>query len=284
MSDSKEILYVSDLDGTLLTPQSCLPDEAADRLNHLIDKGLQFTIATARNYDSVYPVLCRLNLNIPVILFNGVYLTDFKSGKNIDHIESLCPDVVRELMAIAKPYKIDPFIYIYEDRHQVFYRNTANQASRNYLEYVNGLGSGNVMEYVPNYEFLKVASVSGILFIGTFHILEGLYKDLTENYRDKLNMYFAEDISQPKFYWLQIFHPKANKGSMLIKLAKLMELQIEKTVAFGDYLNDIEMFNVVGRSIAMANALPEVREAADEIIGSNSDLAVVEYLEKQILM
>ena len=82
MANPKELIYVSDLDGTLLKPNSFLPQEAIERLNYLLEKGLRFTIATARNYDSVQPILKNLNLNIPVILFNGVYLTNFQTGEN----------------------------------------------------------------------------------------------------------------------------------------------------------------------------------------------------------
>ena len=47
--NAKDFLFVSDLDGTLLLPDGTLPKEYKERLNRLIDDGLQFTIATARN-------------------------------------------------------------------------------------------------------------------------------------------------------------------------------------------------------------------------------------------
>ena len=81
--DPRELLYVSDLDGTLLDKDGKLPEESVKRLNRLIDNGLNFTIATARNYDSTYPILRGLNLKHPVILFNGVYLTELQTGENI---------------------------------------------------------------------------------------------------------------------------------------------------------------------------------------------------------
>ena len=71
-TDPRKLLYVSDLDGTLLDGDGQLPEDSVKRLNQLIDKGLNFTIATARNYDSAYPLLKGLNLKYPVILFNGV--------------------------------------------------------------------------------------------------------------------------------------------------------------------------------------------------------------------
>ena len=281
MNDPRENLYISDLDGTLLTPDSYFPTEAVNRLNHLIENGLKFTIATARSYDSAHPVLSRVNLNLPVILFNGVYLTDFQSGQNLALTASLCPNVVGDLMELAKPLKLDPFVYTYKNRHQVFYRNLTNDASKSYLDYVNKLGSKNHFQYVSNFRFLEMENVPGMLFIDTFSVLEPLYRALNETHHDKVKVYFAKDLSQPEFYWLQIFHPCANKGNMLEKLANHLKIPLEKTIVFGDYLNDLEMFDVAGRALAVANALPEVLAAADEVIGTNADLAVVEYLEKQ---
>jgi len=50
-------------------------------------------------------------------------------------------------------------------------------------------------------------------------------------------------------------------------------------MVFGDYLNDLDMFQVAGYSVAMENALPEVKESADQIIGSNSQGSVLSFLE-----
>ena len=50
-------------------------------------------------------------------------------------------------------------------------------------------------------------------------------------------------------------------------------------MVFGDYLNDLDMFQVAGYSVAMGNALPAVKESADQVIGSNSQGAVLDFLE-----
>ena len=59
----------------------------------------------------------------------------------------------------------------------------------------------------------------------------------------------------------------------------MLNFSINKTLVFGDYLNDLDMFRVAGHSVAMENALPEVKESADQIIGSNKQGAVMNFLE-----
>ena len=65
-----DTLYISDLDGTLLTPECKVSDETASALNTMIANGLFFTVATARSASSAAPLLEKLNLRLPVILMN----------------------------------------------------------------------------------------------------------------------------------------------------------------------------------------------------------------------
>ena len=96
---------------------------------------------------------------------------------------------------------------------------------------------------------------------------------------DKLNIYFAQDVSNTAFHWLQSFHQEASKGKMLKRMAQHLDIPLSKTVVFGDYLNDLDMFKVSGYAIAVENALPEVKSTAQQIISSNVDQGVVTYLE-----
>ena len=66
---------------------------------------------------------------------------------------------------------------------------------------------------------------------------------------------------------------------MVEKLAERLQIPLSETVVFGDYLNDLEMFKIAGQAIAVGNALPEVKQAAHQVIGSNDALGVINYLE-----
>lgn len=273
---AKNLLYISDLDGTLLRPDSTFPENYKKRLNRLLDMGLQFTIATARNYDSALPILKGLNLNLPVILFNGVYLADFDSGNILEHTSSIDQHVVTSMLNLASPLGIDPFIYTLGEKHQLYYKTATNPGSKAYLKSLEGDGR---LRQVDRFEFQDKEQVSGFLLIDTHARLEPIYHSLKEKHFDHLNLYFAEDVSMKGYYWLQSFHQEASKGNMVDILAEKLKIPLDRTVVFGDYLNDLDMFRVAGRAIAMGNALPEVKESAHQIIGTNSDGAVLQYLE-----
>ena len=272
----KELLYISDLDGTLLRPDSTFPDDYKKRLNRLIDMGLRFTIATARNYDSAHPILEGLNLNLPVILFNGVYLADFNSGNILEHSDFIKLEVVQNMLELALPQGIDPFIYTFGKKHQLYYQNADNPGSQAYIKSLQGDGR---LCQVPHFNFRDEEKISGFLLIDTHEQLEPIYKTLNENYSDHLNLYFAEDVSMKGYFWLQSFHQEASKGNMVEILAKKIQVSLENVVVFGDYLNDLDMFRIAGHAVAMENALQEVKDSANEIIGSNAQGAVLQYLE-----
>ncbi|PIP71984.1 MAG: hypothetical protein COW89_08905 [Nitrospinae bacterium CG22_combo_CG10-13_8_21_14_all_47_10] len=272
----KNLLYISDLDGTLLRPDSSFPDDYKKRLNRLIEMGMRFTIATARNYDSAHPILKGLNLRLPVILFNGVYMADFDTGRILEHTSSIENKVIQSMLEMALPLGIDPFIYTLGKKHRLYYLNATNPGSK---AYVKSLENDGRLCQVNRFNFQESEKVSGFLLIDTPDRLQPLYHSLKEKHFDHLNLYFAEDVSSKGYYWLQAFHQDASKGNMVKALSVKLGVPLEQVVVFGDYLNDLDMFRIAGRSIAMGNALPQVKESANEIIGSNAQGAVLQYLE-----
>ena len=274
--DPKELLYVSDMDGTLLDEQGRFSKEWAQRLNRLIDRGLQFTIATARNYDSVHPILHEVNLQLPVILFNGAYLTHFVTGENLEQSNYIEREIVYELLELTAPLEQDPFVYTFDERHRLYYRNATNEGTQAYLKSLEGDGR---LHYVDEYQFPDSERIAGLLLIDTPAALAPIHRTVKERFPEDLNLYFAKDIARPQFNWLQMFHHHADKGKMLRKLSQHLDIPLSQIVVFGDYLNDLEMFEIAGKAIAVENALPEVQAAAHQIIGANHQGGVLDYLE-----
>ena len=65
-----KILYVSDLDGTLLNTKDRISDYSIETINGLVERGMLFTYATARSLVSASKVAQGLSANIPVIVYN----------------------------------------------------------------------------------------------------------------------------------------------------------------------------------------------------------------------
>lgn len=75
-------LYVSDLDGTLLSNNGTLSNNSRAALQQLLSDGVAFSVASARSVVSIKPILSGIRLSLPVIEFNGAFLSDLDSGRH----------------------------------------------------------------------------------------------------------------------------------------------------------------------------------------------------------
>jgi hydroxymethylpyrimidine pyrophosphatase-like HAD family hydrolase len=92
----------------------------------------------------------------------------------------------------------------------------------------------------------------------------------------KLAMY--DDSYGSRFWYLEIFSDKASKESAVNYLRELYGY--EQVIGFGDNLNDLPMFAACDIRVAVGNAKPEVKAAADYMCGSHSDDGVAQWLQK----
>jgi hydroxymethylpyrimidine pyrophosphatase-like HAD family hydrolase len=87
--------------------------------------------------------------------------------------------------------------------------------------------------------------------------------------------------SQP--YYLDVTHPKANKGEVVLTLSSLLNIPVEAIATIGDMPNDVLMFKKSGISIAMGNASPEVQKSATYVTAANENEGFAKAMEKFIL-
>jgi hydroxymethylpyrimidine pyrophosphatase-like HAD family hydrolase len=76
-------------------------------------------------------------------------------------------------------------------------------------------------------------------------------------------------------HWVDVMDPAVNKGVAVRAVQERMGITPEQTMAFGDYLNDLEMLDAAGWSFAMTNAHPAVCSRARYLAPSNADDGVV---------
>jgi len=90
-------------------------------------------------------------------------------------------------------------------------------------------------------------------------------------------------VLRSQLYYLDITHPKANKGDALIELAQAAGVPVARTAAIGDGSNDVPMFRQAGLAIAMGQAGAAVREAADRVTTSNQEDGLAQTIDQWIL-
>jgi hypothetical protein len=87
--------------------------------------------------------------------------------------------------------------------------------------------------------------------------------------------------SQP--YYLDVTHPKANKGSVVEMLTEYLKIPSAEIATIGDMPNDVLMFKKSGYSIAMGQAIEEVKKAATYVTAGMDEEGFAKAVEEFIL-
>lgn len=265
-------LYVSDLDGTLLNSSKKLKPRAVEMLNDLIENGTLFTYSTARRIHSAGVIMRDVKLNLPVILMNGVFLYDPRTGeyirKNIfgEKQRALLKEVVSRLGE-------RPMIHSFLDGEL---RNSYLTGSKSLKSYVEDRRDDPSMRPVDNYGDLFAGEVVYAVFINPKNKAE-LDQIFTEE-NGFSSVYYA-DVYHEDEYWYEVFSSTASKANAVLQLKEIVGA--DEVVCFGDNGNDLSMFRVSDRCYAVENAIESVKAAADGIIPSNDSMGVPRFLERE---
>jgi Cof subfamily protein (haloacid dehalogenase superfamily) len=108
---------------------------------------------------------------------------------------------------------------------------------------------------------------------------------------DKAEISKIEELFNENLYWeisenevLMVMNKNARKRNAIKDIAHYFGLTLDEVAAFGDDYNDIEMLRDCGIGIAVANAIPEVKAAADYICDTNDNDGVAKWIEERILL
>ena len=266
---SKKILYVSDLDGTLLQSDQTVSAFSAETLNDLIRNGLLFSYATARSYATASKVTANLQLRIPVIVFNGTFVIDTNTQNQL--ISNIFKrEETTTILDTLSENNIYPIVNALFDGQEKF-------------SYVQGKETPGLLDFLKqrkNDPRRNPLSDANQLYCGeVFHIAcideEEKLRPAYECFKDDFPCVLYRDIYGDRM-WLEI-HPKgATKASAILALKEI--LGSDKIVCFGDGKNDIPMFQIADECYAVANAEPEVKAIATAVIESNEDDGVAKWL------
>ncbi len=273
------MLYVSDLDGTLLNSNALLNEDVPERLNRLIDKGLCFTVATARTYATVNSIVKDVHLTYPMILMNGVMIYD-PVNKSCINAEIIERDSVEYILKGRKKFGVTGFAYALSpetSQMATYYEKIATEhMEKFYIE----------RRDVYHKPFSKVEQLEDILGEDIIYfsicydeeVLRPFYEYLQKD--ERLNLNFYKDVYGDGLWYLEISHKNASKYHGVQKLRAM--LQPDAITGMGDNLNDIPLFEACDRCCAVGNAHKEVKERADYVLDTNLNAGVVKFLEEEM--
>lgn len=256
-----------DLDGTLVCHTTTLLPAAHERLVRMLTKrGIQVVLVTGRSHMTTVPLWQRLELDTPIICFNGSWV-GFADQRCITQ-HCLPAAAVREIIDVLKPHPGS--INLYPDINRWIMNKPCPTTAGWATLYKTDIQVRPELFEDWQHDSLKV------LYGCDISIIDATIREL----RQRFGQRFAFVKSQPDRFEIL---PHVNKATGLAELARHLELQPEQIWAVGDAENDLEMMRWPGRTFAMGHAPAIVRQAADHVlpgIDARGLAALPPYIER----
>lgn len=258
-------LIAFDLDGTLLNEDRELSENNIKAIKKVLKKNIKIVIATGRPYagfrrflielgilgENNYSItntgsIIRKNTDNGNILVNAMNLNDYLFIKNL----------TKNYENLQVAFYTDDYLYIDEQTpNEAFIhdKNILKMETRNILDYGN-------------------EPICRINVMGEKELLDYFQKEKLSILEEKFSTMRNETFS------FEILNKNSSKGKALEFLSDHLNIERDQVMAFGDNMNDIEMIEHAGVSVAMENGKNELKSKAKYVAKSNSDDGVAKFL------
>lgn len=265
-------LLAIDLDETLLNENSQISPRSKRAIREAVNRGVIITISTGRMYRTSIPYVRELALNTdwPMINYQGALIKTTESGEVLYH-RPLENELAVAAASAAEAFGEEACAYVEErlyinreNRYSLYYR-------QKYDVTVEVVGPLDLFLEKQGWNPTKITVFN---WNGKF---EKIKEAVEPCYRDKITML------EPYPFFFEFTDRRATKGQALQRLTLELGIRREEIIAFGDSNNDIDMIQYAGLGVAVANAVPEVLEAADLVTAANTEDGVARVIEEYVL-
>jgi Cof subfamily protein (haloacid dehalogenase superfamily) len=261
-------LVIADVDGTLVTQEKVLTKRAAEAVLRLHEAGIQFSITSGRPPKGMAMLIDPLKLTQPLAAFNGGVLIkpDLKTVVDQKFLPVGVPEKVIEAL---EKHGLD--VWLYTDTEWFVRDPNAPHVARE--------------QWTVKFPPTVVKTFAGLLdrvakIVGVSDDYDRVAK-CEKDVQQAGGTHISAARSQP--YYLDVTHPRANKGEVVLSLSRLLNIPPKEIATMGDMPNDVLMFKQSGMSIAMGNASAEVQAAATNVTSTNEEEGFANAIEKYIL-
>jgi hypothetical protein len=260
-------LVISDVDGTLVTPDKQLTRASVRAVRLLRENAIDFTVNSSRPPVGLRMLIEPLSLKLPMGAFSGGAVV----GPDLELFEAhLVPGTVaRRSCELLAKFGVDVWVfttdkwlvgdpagdYVMREKQTIQTEPTA------------------VADFEPY--FGRAAKVVGSS--RNFALLG----ECETRLRETLGGEGSIARSQP--YYLDVTPPSLDKGTFVDAISKRLAIAPSAIAVLGDMENDLPMFRKAGLSIAMGNASTEVKHQADRVTASNAQDGFALAIERYIL-
>lgn len=249
-------LLLFDLDGTLLRSDKSISESTLRTLNRCRGRGILIGVATSRSEQNCMKFLNKLTPDI-VISSGGALV---KAGSQYIYKAEFSQAETTEMIAAARAVCGDhcEITIDTEDAHYWNYKTDPKQLDRSWGDSI----------YTDFTDFSARAMKMCVEICEREKALQ-----LAERLEQCDCVRFSDG------YWYKFTKKTATKENAIVKIAGRYGFGTERMIAFGDDFSDIGMLKSCGFGVAMGNAIDEVKNSADIVIGSNDEDGIAAFLE-----
>lgn len=262
---------VLDLDGTLTNARKEITPRTKAAILRAQQQGIKVILASGRPVAGIEPLAKELELDTYggyILAFNGGKVIDYKSGEII--YESALPvHIITELYKTARENQVA--ILSYSDKAVI---TESPEDPHVIIE-----AELNKMPIHSTDCFTRTicSPVPKCLMVGEEAHIAALESIVQTRFGKNVNVFRSEP------FFLEIMPPNIDKAYSLKRLLNRIGIDRKQAIACGDGFNDLSMIQFAGLGVAMANAQPIVREAADYITLSNEEDGIAHVIDTFIL-
>jgi Cof subfamily protein (haloacid dehalogenase superfamily) len=258
-------LIAADLDGTLVDDEKRIHDEFWPLVDLLHSRGITFCPASGRQYYNLLALFEDVAADVVFIAENGTYVV--ADGREVSS-DCLPLDVARRV--IERVREIPDCGAVLCGKRSAY----VERKDETFLQHVR-----------PYYT--REQAVSDLLTVED-EVLKVAVYDFVSSERNvgpglaEFRATHQVAISGPQ--WVDVMSPTANKGHALRQVQEKLGVTPDQTMAFGDFLNDLEMMDAATYSFAMANAHPLLKARASWVAPTNNANGVVRTIRTMLGM
>lgn len=256
-----------DLDGTLLNSKHEITDETELAIQKLKAKDFEVIINTGRAYNDVIKLPQVQRLECPIFCINGSNL--FNSAGELVYEATLSFETYKRLLAILRTFE-DVNILVYTNQGGL--PSTLPPLFDKTEEELDEIFQGFDYDAILEIDHVRIYKMIALVDESKLDIIDQVKEALSD---EKLITYASSHLNN-----VEITSIDAHKGKAIHRYEKLLGVEFEDIISFGDGGNDLAQFEVSTISVAMGNAPDSVKEKATLITKSNDENGVVYALEE----
>jgi Cof subfamily protein (haloacid dehalogenase superfamily) len=261
-----------DIDGTLLNEKDEITPRTLEALNRVRARGIKVFLATGRSIHGAEKVHAELDLDTPLVCYNGMVIYEPSTGEWLRH-RKIPDDLIKQLLQVALRKSAFFFVFHGDKKYSLPYANKVHAKMAQTLRNVEEVE----LRYLPRTEVTKVnlyCKPAGV------EEVRGFLNNWSEHLQvDTFPLSAIPAFRKLDLMYLDVQPVHDGKAQALDFLQEEYGIPPSAVIAFGDQVNDRPMIQRAGLGVSMGNAPDSLKRDAVLVIDTHRKEGVARFLD-----